>query len=88
MLHNLPMSLTGVIWLYTNLKCNLFSVKAVAAKDNVIKFGETKCWISGKDSTLFGIETVADKLYYTLYLDCFIDCKAPCCCCSIQVGQY
>ena len=65
-----------------NLKCNLFSVKAAAAKDNVIKFGETKCWISGKDGTLFGMETVAEKLHYTSY------CKAPCCCCSIQVGQY
>jgi len=51
-----------------NLKCNLFSVKAAATKGNVVKFGEANCWIFGKNGTLYGMETVTDKLYY---LDCF-----------------
>ena len=51
-----------------NLKCNLVSVKAAATKGNVVKFGETKCRIFGKNGTLYGMGTVSDKLYY---LDCF-----------------
>ena len=33
-----------------------------------MKFGEAKCWIFGKNGTLYGMKTVSDKLYY---LDCF-----------------
>ena len=51
-----------------NLKCNLFFVKAAATKGNVVKFGEAKCWIFGKNGTLYGMGTVSDKLYH---LDCF-----------------
>ena len=32
-----------------------------------MKFGETKCWISGKNGVLFGTGKVIDRLYY---LDC------------------
>ena len=32
-----------------------------------MKFDEAKCWIFGKNGTLYGIGTVSDKLYY---LDC------------------
>jgi len=45
-------------------KCNLFPVKAAATKGNVVKFGAAKCWIFGKNGTLYGVGTVADKLYY------------------------
>jgi len=45
-----------------NSKCNLFSVKAVAANDNVMKFGEM---ISRKNGTqLMG--TVADKITHCI----------------------
>jgi len=49
------------------LKCNLFSVKAAATKGNVVKFGKTNCWMSGKNGVLFGTGKVVDRLYY---LDC------------------
>jgi len=49
------------------LKYNLFSVKVAATKGNVVNFGETKCWICGKNGVLFGMGKVVDRLYY---LDC------------------
>ena len=51
-----------------NLRCNLFSVKAAATKGNV-KFGKTKCWISEKNGTLYGMGTVSDELYYLDYVN-------------------
>jgi len=38
-------------------------------RGNVVKFGEKRCWITGKNGSLYGMETVSDKLYY---LDCHI----------------
>ena len=49
------------------LACNLFSVRAAAAKGNTVKFGHEKCWIRDGDGKLKGKGTVAGKLYR---LDC------------------
>ena len=56
-----------MLCMFPHLKCNLFSVKAAATRGNVVKLGETKCWISGKNGELFGTGKVVDRLYY---LDC------------------
>ena len=49
------------------LACNLFSVRAAAAKGNTVKFGHERCWIRDGDGKLKGMGTVAGKLYR---LDC------------------
>ena len=49
------------------LACNLFSVRAAAAKGNTVKFGNTNCWIRDRNEKLLGMGPLADKLYY---LDC------------------
>jgi transposase InsO family protein len=42
-------------------------VRATAAKGNFLRFGDTKCWIRGKNGNLLGMGTMTNKLYY---LDC------------------
>ena len=49
------------------LACNLFSVKAAAAKGNYVKFGNSKCWIRDGNGKLHGMGSLVDKLYH---LDC------------------
>ena len=49
------------------LACNLFSVRAAAAKGKTVKFGHGKFWIRDGDGKLKGMGTVAGKLYQ---LDC------------------
>ena len=49
------------------LACNLFSVRAAAAKGNYVKFGGSKCWIRDGNGKLCGMGSLADKLYQ---LDC------------------
>ena len=49
------------------LACNLFSVRAAAAKGNTVKFGIGKCWIRDRDGKLKGMGTLVGKLYQ---LDC------------------
>lgn len=49
------------------LACNLFSVRAAAAKGNSVKFGHSKCWIQDGDGKLKGMGSLVDKLYR---LDC------------------
>lgn len=49
------------------LACNLFSVRAAASKGNVVKFGDTKCWIRDSKGILRGMASLVDKLYQ---LDC------------------
>ena len=49
------------------LTCNLFSVRAAAAKGNVVKFGHSRCWIRDSNGKLCGMGSLVDKLYQ---LDC------------------
>ena len=49
------------------LACNLFSVRAAAAKGNVVKFGRSRCWIRDRTGKLYGMGSLIDKLYQ---LDC------------------
>lgn len=49
------------------LTCNLFSVRAAAAKGNKVKFGEKKCWIRNSIGRLCGMGSLVEKLYQ---LDC------------------
>ena len=49
------------------LACNLFLVRAAAAKGNTVKFGIGKCWIRDRDGKLKGMGTLVGKLYQ---LDC------------------
>ena len=43
------------------LVCNLFSVRAAAAKGNHVKFGCSKCWIQGPIGKLCGIYRLNDR---------------------------
>lgn len=52
------------------LACNLFSVRSAATKGNMVKFGETKCWIRDGNGKLLGMGSLVDKLYY---LDCSLE---------------
>ena len=45
------------------LACNLFSVRAAAARGNVVKFSQSKCWIRDRDGKLRGMGSLADKVY-------------------------
>ena len=49
------------------LGCNLFTVRATAAKGNTMNFGNTSRWIRDRNGKLLGMGSLADKLYY---LDC------------------
>ena len=49
------------------LACNLFSVRAGAAKRNTVNFGNIGCWIRDRNGKLLGMGSLTDKLYY---LDC------------------
>ena len=49
------------------LACNLFSVRAAAAKGNSVKFGSSKCWIRDAKGNLKGMGSLTEKLYR---LDC------------------
>ena len=51
------------------LASNLFSVRAVVSRGNVVQFGKTRCWIrsSGPRGKLLGMGSLVDKLYQ---LDC------------------
>lgn len=46
------------------LACNLFSVRAAAKKGNTVKFGQSRCWISGPKGTLKGMGFACGKLYH------------------------
>ena len=46
------------------LACNLFSVRAAAAKGNTVKFGNMSCWIRDRNRKPLGMGSLADKLYY------------------------
>ena len=56
------------------LACNLFSVRAAAAKENVVKFEQSKCWIHRRMGRLKGMGSLIGKLYQ---LDCepIVDCQ-------------
>ena len=45
------------------LACNLFLVRAAARKGNVVKFGRSKCWIRDQSGILYGMGSLAVKLY-------------------------
>ena len=45
------------------LTCNLFTVRAAAAKGNQVKFGEKKCWIRNNKGKLCGMGSLVEKLY-------------------------
>ena len=45
------------------LACNLFSVRAAAAKGNQVKFSRSHCWIMDRNGKLCGIGLIEDKLY-------------------------
>ena len=45
------------------LACNLFSVRATAAKGNHVKFGRSRCWIRDSNGKLCGIGSLIEKLY-------------------------
>ena len=45
------------------LACNLFSVRAAAAKGNQVKFGCSQCWILDPNGRLCGIGSMISKLY-------------------------
>ena len=49
------------------LTCNLFSVRAAAAKGNIVKFRSSKCWITDRTRKLYGMGSLVNKLYQ---LDC------------------
>ena len=51
------------------LACNLFSVRAAAAKGNFVKFGQSRCWIRDSSGRLRGMGSLINKLY-------MLDCKA------------
>ena len=44
------------------LACNLFSVRAAASKGNIVKFGQSKCWIRDRDGKLRGMGSHTDKV--------------------------
>ena len=47
---------------------NLFSVRSVVSRGNIVQFGKTRCWIrSGPRGKLLGMGSLVDKLYQ---LDC------------------
>ena len=45
------------------LACNLFSVRAAAAKGNQVKFSHSQCWIMDRNGKLCGIGLMENKLY-------------------------
>ena len=45
------------------LACNLFSVRAAASRGDVVKFGQSKCWIRDRDGKLRGMGSLTDKVY-------------------------
>ena len=45
------------------LACNLFSVRAAAAKGNFVKFGQSRCWIRDSSGRLRGMGSLINKLY-------------------------
>eukprot|EP00731_Ephydatia_muelleri_P018948 Em0011g988a len=49
------------------LACNLFSVRAAAAKGNTVKFDDSGCCIWDRRGNLLGTGSLVEKLYY---LDC------------------
>ena len=49
------------------LACNLFSVRAAAAKGNTVKFDDSGCWIWDRSGDLLGTGSLVEKLYC---LDC------------------
>ena len=50
------------------LACNLFSVRAAAAKGNTVKFENTSCWIHDRNEKLLGMGSLADNLYWIMKL--------------------
>ena len=56
----------GVLYV-PELTCNLFSVRAAAAKGNTVNFGSTKCWIRDRQGGLRGMGALKDRVYE---LDC------------------
>ena len=46
------------------LACNLFSVRAAAAKGNSVKFSHSKCWIRDRNGKLRGMGSLVDKIYH------------------------
>ena len=45
------------------LACNIFSVRAAAAKGNIVKLGHSKCWICDRNGKLRGMGSLVDKIY-------------------------
>ncbi len=45
------------------LACNLFSVRAAAAKGNTVNFGYSKYWIRDREGKVRGMGSLVDKLY-------------------------
>lgn len=45
------------------LACNLFSVRAAAAKGNQVKFSHSQCWIMDRNGKLCGVGLMENKLY-------------------------
>ena len=50
------------------LACNLFSVRAAAAKGNQVKFNHSHCWIMDHNGKLCGIGLKENKLYSLNYV--------------------
>ena len=46
-----------------DVKCNLFSIRAAVANDNIVKFGGDKCWLRDANGVLRGMGTLLDKMY-------------------------
>ena len=57
------------------LTCNLFSVRAAAAKRNTVNFGLAKCWIRDKWGGLRGMGVLKGKVY-ELECECVVQLSA------------
>ena len=47
----------------SDLKCNLFSIRAAVANGNLVKFRGDKCWLRDANGVLRGMGTLIDKMY-------------------------
>ena len=43
------------------LACKLFSMSTAARKGNIIKFGQSRCWIQDRSGKLYGMGFLIDK---------------------------
>ena len=51
----------------SKLACYPFPVRAAAHKGNIVKFGQSRCWIRNRTGKLYGMGSLVNNLYQ---LDC------------------